>query len=345
MGVTNRKNIIIVGAGASKEFGLPTGVELKDKITTLLNISFDDFGSRQLSGDRAIVQAIRDMGENVNAYLAEGLKICSNMAFAPSIDNFLDTHKENKAMVTIGKLAISRAIISEENKSYLNVYRNETGSIKDNLLEASEKWIGKFFRVLVSQRDFDSFKEALKNITFISFNYDRCLQQFFCYASKTYFDLEDADVQEVLDCLNIIYPYGNIGEYRWNGYGKTNFGSQRPVDLVTSIKSLRTFTEGCDEGVSHRITAALTKADIIMFLGFGYIPLNMEMLHMNNKFQVTRVIGTGFNLSDDTIKEILSDLRTTYKGPRDKWLDGDSIRVLNKTCADFIYEFERFLQK
>ena len=42
--------VIVIGAGASKEARLPTGVELRHKIAALLDIRFE-FGSRKISGD------------------------------------------------------------------------------------------------------------------------------------------------------------------------------------------------------------------------------------------------------------------------------------------------------
>ncbi|MDB2439382.1 hypothetical protein N9W89_11755 [Hellea sp.] len=42
MGNTHRKNVIIVGAGASAEFNLPVGNQLKNIIAELSDIRFDD---------------------------------------------------------------------------------------------------------------------------------------------------------------------------------------------------------------------------------------------------------------------------------------------------------------
>ncbi len=43
------KTVFVIGAGASKEANLPTGIELKDKISALLDIRFD--WHDQKSGD------------------------------------------------------------------------------------------------------------------------------------------------------------------------------------------------------------------------------------------------------------------------------------------------------
>jgi len=54
-----QNTVFVIGAGASKEAGLPTGYELKSKISKLLDIRFDQFGSKQKSGDYQIMAALR----------------------------------------------------------------------------------------------------------------------------------------------------------------------------------------------------------------------------------------------------------------------------------------------
>jgi hypothetical protein len=52
------KTLFIVGAGASREFGLPTGAELKAQIAHLLDIRYEH-GFSQESGDRLITEALK----------------------------------------------------------------------------------------------------------------------------------------------------------------------------------------------------------------------------------------------------------------------------------------------
>lgn len=54
----DKKTLIVVGAGASKEVNLPTGYKLKHRISSILDIRFED-GNRQISGDHVVYDAIR----------------------------------------------------------------------------------------------------------------------------------------------------------------------------------------------------------------------------------------------------------------------------------------------
>lgn len=70
------KTVFVIGAGASKEANLPTGFELKENISALLNITFD--WNDQKSGDYGICQALRryvkehpDHQNNINPFLEE----------------------------------------------------------------------------------------------------------------------------------------------------------------------------------------------------------------------------------------------------------------------------------
>ncbi|NOZ75692.1 MAG: hypothetical protein GXO90_10050, partial [FCB group bacterium] len=57
--MVRKKSIIILGAGASQEVGLPVGSELKNSISELLDIRFDEDGIKQISGDYSITAALR----------------------------------------------------------------------------------------------------------------------------------------------------------------------------------------------------------------------------------------------------------------------------------------------
>jgi hypothetical protein len=85
-------------------------------------------------------------------------------------------------------------------------------------------WLGQFLTILVAQRDFETFLQAIENISFVSFNYDRCIHQFFAHAASLYFKLSDDQVQQLLGSLEVIYPYGSVGEYKWHQGNSPNFG-------------------------------------------------------------------------------------------------------------------------
>ena len=129
MGDSERTNVIVVGAGASKEFNLPTGAELTSIIQKDLNFEVDGFASVIVgNGDYKLKHAIeilsREINTSLTTYANIAKQISRNMALAPSIDNYLDTHKENPQLVEIGKLAIANAIMKAEQASSLKIDEN-----------------------------------------------------------------------------------------------------------------------------------------------------------------------------------------------------------------------------
>lgn len=54
------------------------------------------------------------------------------MEIAPSIDNFLHTHKDNKPLVLAGKISITKSIMESEKQSLL--YRKRDEYAKLNLM-------------------------------------------------------------------------------------------------------------------------------------------------------------------------------------------------------------------
>jgi len=112
-----RKTTFIIGAGASNEVGLPTGLDLKRIVADKLNITFDiSHGYSLVTGDHAVESAIRahvklQNERDINPYLDEAWKIRDAMPQALSIDNYLDAHAGNEALKLCGKLAIARSIV------------------------------------------------------------------------------------------------------------------------------------------------------------------------------------------------------------------------------------------
>jgi hypothetical protein len=115
-----KNTVFVIGAGASKEANLPTGYELKSKISKLLDIRFSH-GYQQTSGDYVITDALRRLVLNsdgrsgdINPYLHEAWHIRDALPQAISIDNFIDAHRDNDKIALCGKLAIVRSILDAE---------------------------------------------------------------------------------------------------------------------------------------------------------------------------------------------------------------------------------------
>ena len=87
VGDSERTNVIVVGAGASKEFNLPTGAELTLIIQKDLDFKVDRFGSMITGrGDWELRRAIEILSQetdtSLTAYANIAKQISRNMALA-----------------------------------------------------------------------------------------------------------------------------------------------------------------------------------------------------------------------------------------------------------------------
>jgi hypothetical protein len=110
------KTVIVVGAGASSEVGLPIGTGLAKRIAELLDVRFDDFGSRCISGDGALFHQL-SRGRDGRELQQAAWLIRDGVGLANSIDDFLERHQSNALALLYGKAAIVRAVLEAERRS------------------------------------------------------------------------------------------------------------------------------------------------------------------------------------------------------------------------------------
>jgi hypothetical protein len=253
-----RNKTFIVGAGASAELGLPTGRELVEEIERVAHFTFDDFGQFS-SGDRILMQAFGQLPNppdkrwNPNGLANVATKVRANMGLAPSIDFFLDSKQNVEGWSQVGKLLIARCILSAEHKSRLYFDRNKANAAP-GFAELPTNWLSELFRLLVAKRGLKGFCDGLVSCRFVTFNYDRTTEQFFHQAIKSWFVLDDVEVDKICaENLQVVHVYGGLGDVNCALSG--NFGdSENPSALVSAASRIQTFTETVRG--AHRIDKA-----------------------------------------------------------------------------------------
>ncbi len=277
---------LIIGAGASKEVGLPIGSQLKDKIAKLLDIRYDG-GITRSSGCAEIDTAFRKVAQengtrDINPFLHACWRIRDAMPQAISIDNFIDAHAGDPELELSGKLGITKAILDAEKNSKLFLDRNshpqmvKFGNIQDS-------WFNKFFQLLTENCRIHDIPERLSRVKIISFNYDRCVAHYLLYALQNYFGINENEAAELMQNLEIFHPYGKVGSLPWQNEGGPSIsfgGTASGQDLLNISSQIRTFTEGTDPEKSEIISLreSLVQANRIIFLGFAYHKINMGLL-------------------------------------------------------------------
>jgi hypothetical protein len=173
------KNVFVIGAGASKELNLPTGLELKQKIIELLSYDLSSQAHFSTSGDGVILHALTIIARSEATTTDEHDLILKTkvikdaLPYAISIDNLIDAHRNDPDIALIGKVAITRAILQAENNSHLKHFK-ETIRFS-NPTQANNSWLHPFFQSLTENCTFEQVANKLGNLSIICFNYDRSL--------------------------------------------------------------------------------------------------------------------------------------------------------------------------
>ncbi len=346
------KTLFILGAGSSSEVGLPIGAQLKEIIARKIDIRFE-FGSRQISGDRSITQAIRSYAEemsslgqyfnpkDINPFLEKAWELRDALPIAISIDNLLDAHKEDQLAKACGKLGIVKSILEAENSSSL--YKKDS-HLKIDLNAIEKTWFSPFFQILTENVSKSEVHDIFKNVSFINFNYDRCVEQFLFDALQIYYGLNADSVKEIFQNLVVLRPYGSVGLLPVDGNNlpdnSVSFGSTS-VNIFDISKNILTFNEQIqDKKRLSRIHEMVSQAEIIVFLGFAYHRQNLELLTPNEPCSARMVYGTAHGISNSDIKVIQRDVLGLLG---DGGINIELELNVNKKCYDLFSEYWRGL--
>jgi hypothetical protein len=310
----------VLGAGSSFEAGMPTGTELKGMISTSLALKVDDF-RRMAGGDDTIREAIYAKGQqpgsakSVNDYYQAARRICTAMPQAPSIDNFIDSHRSNPTIAVVGKLAIASAIIKAERASTLYVSPDNIYN-KVNFQRLQDTWFNAFFQLLCLNAQEEELPDRLSRVRIVTFNYDRTLEHYLYHSIQNYYGTKPERAAEILSHLSVFHPYGKVGSLPWQNSGTSvPFGGELHSSALSQVaETLRTFTEGTSEAESHieQIRESVFDAETLVFLGFAFHELNLQLLFGTPADIPVRhskqVFGTAMGLSESNKKAIAAEL-------------------------------------
>lgn len=333
------RTVFVIGAGASKEVGLPIGDELRNEIIKLMDINSNPNDDNKFLINTAIREKSKQKPEE---YMNARIAICNGLRLTASIDNYLNLHRENPKIVFCGKLAIINSILKAEKESMLFIEKNSRINI-----EAIEKtWFTLFFRKLSEGCQFHELGHRLGAITFVVFNYDRCIEHFLYHAIQQCYNVKEEQVKELLcSKLDIYHPYGTVGSLPWfDVENKIEFGGRaNPQDLINLTKAIRTFTESEEtkNHLAHKFDDLKTKivnSQRIIFLGFSFLKQNMDLIYPINDQKTrlaTKIFATTAGISHYDTLLIHGDLQERFG------TDIERNQLFHRTCAEAFQEFNR----
>ena len=288
--------VLILGAGASFDYGFPLGRPLLLEIGSELSSNSINPFQTQLNRCGFSIEQLKEFGK----------ELLNSMQ--PSVDAFLEKRMENKEFVEIGKLSIAAKLMPLE--------------VPDNLRRGSNnrdmKWYEYLFGLLGARKEeFDKNKLAI-----ITFNYDRSLEYFLLAALSNTYALDVSQAVEFLRSIPIVHIYGQLGELDLiDSTGRPytpDFDSADLKKCASEISIIHEYSEITPSiVVAHQL---MSDADTLCFLGFGYHDLNVQRLEIDQSFNGNRFWGTAYGLKDGEAEKVQSlfnkKIELGYEGER-----------------------------
>src|SRR5579872_3061022 len=282
----DRSTVFVIGAGAGAGLNMPLGDGLSEVIARNVNISFE--ASELTKGNRRVVDSLRDLARreklDFDQLAAAGRMIAQGIRYTKSIDNYLNAHRDKQLVAQVGKIAIAHAILEAERGSAMwfdsgkrpFAFRDETAM--------RQSWMYDFFTLLQDGIvEVDNLECIFQNLSIINFNYDRCVEHFLFRAMQELYPTKgETYIADLINRnLNIIHPYGKVGNLPWQSReNAVRFGGEPMEDsLATISQNIRTYNEQIEtNGELLQVRKQISKAGRIIFLGFHFHKQNMHLL-------------------------------------------------------------------
>ena len=339
------KTVFVLGAGASAEMSFPTGRRLTQLIADKLRLATSETLADQFI-HRTLLEYVNQTppGEfrgSLIDYVYAASLITKAMPAAPSIDTFMDDHRGNPYIQVCGRLAIIKCIAESE---YVALKNCEPGR-EFVLSRLSDTWYAKLFERLHERVSVENLATLFNNVSVINFNYDRSLEYYLSRAIETYYGVpKDQAVELLLQQLPIVHPYSTVAP--WYEEGKHEELGQDVTDpqmLLELSRRIKTYTQTSLH--AERLKSIVSEAQVLVFLGFGYIPENLELIgpHPNTRY-AQQIYGTAFETSEPKAKIIevaLGGFLSPAITPRDATATGQPrVVVYRGKCSQLFDEYD-----
>jgi hypothetical protein len=257
---------LILGAGASMDFGYPSGRDLKDKVVKMI-----------ASPNNDAYRSLQKLG--FDDYLIKSFQEGLQRSGRPSVDAFLEHRPE---FIEVGKAAMAVELMSYEN---INALFPTGGSWYEHLFQA----------INASFEDLSSNK-----LKIITFNYDRSLDIYLFEAIKNAYGKQTEKVSEVLKTIPILHVHGKLGPMPWESdrRGREYRSSYDPVDIKQAADNICIITEDHETKKEFSDAKRLISASKrLIFIGFGYHSQNIERLGIDIHSGQLSIFGSAYGLT------------------------------------------------
>ena len=160
---------------------------------------------------------------------------------------------------------------------------------------------------------------------------------------QIFYNITVVESAELISYLNIFHPYGITGNLPIiSSQDSIEFGKDPDYDTLWRLTDkIKTFTEGTDPESSEimSIKKSMYDADIIVFLGFAFHHLNVNLLTpnlMKENEKLRYCYATVFEVSKSNQDAIKDDILFMYQ-------DNVKVNLAEETSRHLISDYERSL--
>jgi hypothetical protein len=255
----------VLGAGASAPFAFPLGRGLLLRVIE---------GLRSKGAFFQLLGACGFDGDHMTTFARE-----LEMSMQPSVDAFLENRPE---FLDVGK-AIAAALIPYESEN--NLQRPRDGP----------HWYEYLFNRLGPTRaDYEQ-----SQLSVITFNYDRSFEHFLFLALRASFGLTDDEGKALLQKVPLVHVHGQLGALDYiSPEGRPYRSDPTPTIIRRYAREIRIVYEAVPDDPQFRQAHDwLSNAEVVCFLGFGYLKSNIERLRIDVVPTERYVFGSAFGLT------------------------------------------------
>lgn len=316
-----RRTTFVLGAGASKEFRLPLGSELKEQVRARLSqFKHPD----HINGEDPMARALQGLSATRPEIIGASAKARAAIPMFASIDDFLLQFNAQPLIAEICRLAIADRIFNAEASSGIREILSSNPDTRGSAHGfAANTWIGKLFRRLAFRAPRP--KDAVENLSFVVFNYDRCLEAYLIAALTDAFGVDWTEALGVTGTVPIEHVYGSMGplpQLQAEGWS-AQWGGEN-ADLTTAASKIRTYGEGlADENAKARIAELISNAEQIVCLGYAFHQQGVELLFPGGPIagQQGHVTALGLGNRKAEIQKLFGDAGWFFEGSATDLMD------------------------
>lgn len=329
----------VVGAGASVDYGFPLGEQLTRQIAGALN--FRGQGSEACELIRTTIDVLgQRKTHDARQLFQQAHALQAALATASSIDAFLENHSDNPHFELLGKFAIAACLATAESRSPLKP--RHRGDLMD-LARVENSWLARLFKtVLAPGISRASAEQIFAHVSFVIFNYDRCIEHYLEHAIASHFMMDlNAASRIVQKRLRIVHPYGDLGALHGTNmsfgekHDPTTYAAADAIDAMA--RRILTFTES-KKAQGAAAQTMISNAKRLVFLGFGFGEQNVELLRVPTS-AVGAVRATVMGLSKSNQNQV------QYRIAQMTGWEVDGASLQDCDCTKLISDEQMFLTR